>query len=395
LKVNEKAYQDEKLAYDKEIKALQKRNHHLVTNHQKNLNQVMEHNQVELDNQRGLQEKRKLDLHDQKKAELAEFLDQHQQTLDKYRTNLNQTKQILDEAEKNYTQTSQDKLLKKQIENDDLITSTSHQTQERAKEIASEGNLQVSKIQNDIENQKNQIRTKQNLQSLENGGRNNTDLNQTSRDFVAKRNFVSKEYENHMKFLEKSQKDHLVDVDRKHMVVKQQQLNANQQELQNIEKKYQQVLKDTHNRYANKITQMNKENHAVLNNVQHVFSEQINQIKEQQIDAKTILNDRSHDPFYQMLDLSPQIEDLGREYLISIKVPEHEKEGVLLTPSERKIRISFSRRFEDRIPTPQGFNKAGRSENSLQEFSVQDILDPTKITQTYHDGVLMFKVAKK
>ncbi|OFZ26818.1 MAG: hypothetical protein A2381_06665 [Bdellovibrionales bacterium RIFOXYB1_FULL_37_110] len=395
MKVNEKAYQDEKIAYDKELKALQKRNHHLVTNHQKNLNQVISHNQAELDSQRGLQEKRKLDLHDQKKAELAEFLGQHQQTIDKYRHNLTQTKQILDEAEKNYTQTSNDKMLQKQIENDTLITSTANQAQERAQEIASAGNLQINKIQNDIANQKNQMLTKQNLQTLENGGRNKTDLNQTSRDFVEKRNFVSKEYENHLKFIEKSQKDHLMDVDRKHLVVKQQQLNTNQQELQNIEKKYQQVLKDTHNRYANKISQMNKDNQVVLNNVQDVFTKQINQMKEQQIDAKAVINDRSLDPFYQMLDIGPQIEDLGKEYLISVKVPEHEKEGVLLTPSERKIRISFTRRFEDRLPTPQGFNKSARSENSLQEFTVQDILDTTKVTQTYHDGVLMFKVAKK
>ena len=395
MKVNEKAYQEEKIAYDKELKALKKRNTNLVIHQQNNLNQVKDHNQLELDQQRGLQEKRKLDLHDQKKAELAEFLDQHQQTIDKYRNNLHQTKQILDEAEKNYTQTSQDKILQKQIENDELITSTANRAQERALEIATTGNLQVNKIQNDIENQKNQIRTQQNLQALENGGRNKTDINQTSRDYVEKRNFVSKEYENHLKFLEKSQKDHLQDVDRKHLIVKQQQLNTNQQELQNIEKKYQQVLKDTHNRYASKIAQMNKENQVVLNNVKDVFTKQINQIKEQQIDTKTVLNHRSQDPFYQMLDINPQIEDLGKEYLISVKVPEHEKEGILLTPSERKIRVSFSRRFEDRIPTSQGFNQSGRNENSLQEFTVQDILDTTKVTQTYSDGVLMFKVAKK
>jgi HSP20 family molecular chaperone IbpA len=82
-------------------------------------------------------------------------------------------------------------------------------------------------------------------------------------------------------------------------------------------------------------------------------------------------------------------------YIVSLKVPEHERENITISPRNRYIKITYHRKHSDRVEEQDGSSHTSkRTELMTKQFPTEAILNSKGVTQKYEDGVLKFKVLK-
>ncbi|MBI2605194.1 MAG: Hsp20 family protein [Deltaproteobacteria bacterium] len=104
---------------------------------------------------------------------------------------------------------------------------------------------------------------------------------------------------------------------------------------------------------------------------------------------------RSSDPFYRLRDLGAEVEDNGAEFVLKIKVPEHEQDRIRVTGQTGMLNLTGTRRAETRAVAEDGRKV---TTNAFQSFSetipVQGKPDLAKLTRAYSDGRLTVRIPK-
>ena len=107
------------------------------------------------------------------------------------------------------------------------------------------------------------------------------------------------------------------------------------------------------------------------------------------------MTNKSDDQFYRIETLTPTVVENEKEYQVSLKVPEHEKENVHLSAHGRGVKMTLTRKFSDSIDQEDGStSRSTRTELFSKEFPSKDILNPKVVSQKYEDGVLTYKISK-
>ena len=158
---------------------------------------------------------------------------------------------------------------------------------------------------------------------------------------------------------------------------------------------YKQLLKTNHERFQRKVANLDSAHKEVLENIEQKFKNEIHNLLVNNQEQKKLVEDKSQDSFYHMKTINPEIVDQEKHYFVSIKVPPYEKENVTLAPRDRTLRLSFNRRFAERVENENGYLKSRRSEILVRELHVPELTDPHSVAQKYENGILTFKVAKK
>ena len=162
------------------------------------------------------------------------------------------------------------------------------------------------------------------------------------------------------------------------------------------EKKHQEEMQQAQKAFEEKYKTLVESHQNVLQNVQVRLENELNSTISEHSRYRSSKEDKISDPFYQVSKVQAQVQDLEKEYLVQIPVPEYERESVHLTAKDRELSIAISRRFGDDIKTSTGdIYRSKKSESFSRIIPVKDIVDPAKVTQKYEDGILSFKIAKK
>ena len=149
-----------------------------------------------------------------------------------------------------------------------------------------------------------------------------------------------------------------------------------------------------------------KEDHALQNNfarhqqqltdtlaeIQHKMEQDIIQAQQAAAATKKQVTDKLADGFYRFEQLPATLHEDAQGATVAIRIPPYEKNNVLLRVHGRQLRLSFSRRVEEKLPQAAGLGHYARSESVAQEFQTEKILDPKSVHQTYQDGVLTFRI---
>jgi HSP20 family molecular chaperone IbpA len=107
------------------------------------------------------------------------------------------------------------------------------------------------------------------------------------------------------------------------------------------------------------------------------------------------IQEKINDPFYQIREIDPSIDESEAGVIVSVRIPEHEKESVMMSVDKRNLRMTMARRFNDQLVSEDGsVIRSGRSETLSKEWKVKDILNPKTIQQKYENGVLSFIIKK-
>lgn len=116
-----------------------------------------------------------------------------------------------------------------------------------------------------------------------------------------------------------------------------------------------------------------------------------------QAHAKSVAShaSRTSDPFYRLHSVDAQVNNGETECVVTIRVPEHEKDTVRLTMQADGLCVTGSRRYEDKMLTDEGRKVTTNAFQSYTEtFPVNGKLEMKKMTRTYEDGVLTFRIPK-
>lgn len=144
-------------------------------------------------------------------------------------------------------------------------------------------------------------------------------------------------------------------------------------------------------RYENMV----KEHDAVLTELKTHLDSDIKKMIEQSSTQKKTISSKSEDQFYRVETLNPNITETQKELVISLKVPEFEKENVHLSVHGREVKMTLSRKYAETLESEDGStNKSSKNELFSKEFSSNDILNPKLISQKYENGLLSFKIQK-
>lgn len=104
---------------------------------------------------------------------------------------------------------------------------------------------------------------------------------------------------------------------------------------------------------------------------------------------------RSSDPFYRLHDLDAEVEDNGSEFVMKIKVPEHEQDRIRVTGQAGMLNLTGTRRAEVRAVTEEGRKVATSAYQSFSEtIPVKGKPDLAKLTRAYADGRLTVRIPK-
>jgi HSP20 family molecular chaperone IbpA len=144
-------------------------------------------------------------------------------------------------------------------------------------------------------------------------------------------------------------------------------------------------------RYENLV----KEHDTILTQLKGHFDADVKKMTMESAVQKKAIPNKSDDSFYRVETLKPTIVENEKEYLVSLTVPEHEKENVHLTIHGRGVKMTLSRKFADTIEATDGSrDKSSRTELFSKEFPSKDILDSKQVAQNYENGVLNFRIQK-
>jgi HSP20 family molecular chaperone IbpA len=138
-----------------------------------------------------------------------------------------------------------------------------------------------------------------------------------------------------------------------------------------------------------------QDHNKILKDLSDHLESDIKKIVDSNSSKKKVIEERIHDPFYQVDKLEPKMYEELKTVTVALPVAEYEKENVHLSTQGRNIKITLSRKYSDNLNDENGgINRSTRSELYSKEFNTKDLLSSKDITQSYEDGLLTFKIKK-
>lgn len=167
------------------------------------------------------------------------------------------------------------------------------------------------------------------------------------------------------------------------------------QELNYLDKHQKEILSQKQNDFKIRYENLVKEHDSLLSELKDHFDSDIKKMAEQNASKKQLIANRSDDKFYRVESLTPKTSENEKEYMVSLKVPEHEKENVHLSVNGRGVKMTLTRRFTDTVEELDGsLNRSTRNELFSKEFPSKDLLNPKQVVQKYENGILSYKIQK-
>lgn len=161
-----------------------------------------------------------------------------------------------------------------------------------------------------------------------------------------------------------------------------------------VEQHYNELTKAEKLAFEEKYTKMIGEHKTVLDRLKTLFDREFNNLVEKNSEKLKSAENRISDPFYHLQVLEPNLREDDKYYYIDIKTPPHEKENYHVTAHDRKIKLSFNRRSEERMDENGQVFTSKKSEAMTREINVAQIVKDKGVTESYKDGVLSYRLPK-
>ena len=137
-------------------------------------------------------------------------------------------------------------------------------------------------------------------------------------------------------------------------------------------------------------------NRSTLNNQKEVFLKE--QYKQRRIQDGALSVDRSRegDAFYQPKSFSANLSEQEDSYVLSAKVPAHEKDNVEVRVKDNKVILSSARAFKDSFKDENSHMETSSHQTYRQEFELAKPADAKRvITNVKDDGTITAFIPKK
>ena len=319
----------------------------------------------------------------------------YEDKLNNYRNNLTSTQKNIETEEKILKHNQDDKFvnLKSQSENNihDLYQNSLNNQED---------------LQSQAQNSNRMIADKLRSQKLHLESKSMADINAKAQEFNQKeleeernyQNQLTNNIRNHDQDLTEQKTELQKNTDssiEKNKRLQNEKIRVQNEELVYLDKHQKDMIQQKQEDFKVRYQNMVNEHQTLLDELKTHLDTDVKKMVSQSADQKKNITNRLDDRFYQIGLLSPNLSENEKEFQVSLKVPEHEKENVHLSAHGRGVKLTQTRKFSDSLESEDGtINRSSRSELLSREFPSKDILNPKMITQNYSDGTLTFKIQK-
>lgn len=157
---------------------------------------------------------------------------------------------------------------------------------------------------------------------------------------------------------------------------------------------YNELIKSEKSAFEEKYKNIVADHKKILERLKNIFKKEYNQTVSKYSEKHKASESRNHDKFYTLSTIEPQLREDKNFYYIDIKTPPHEKDNYQVSAYDRKVKVLFNRRSEERLEEGQEVVTSNKSEVITREFAVKDIVNDRNLTQSYQKGVLSYRLPK-
>ena len=174
-----------------------------------------------------------------------------------------------------------------------------------------------------------------------------------------------------------------------------EKIKAQTAELNYLDNHQKDILAQKQAEFSTRYENLTKEHETLLNDLKTHFAADVKKMLEKNSSQKRVIANQNEDQFYRIETLNPTIVDSPKDFLVSLAVPEHEKENVHLSVHGRNVKMTLTRKYSEFIEAKDGtIDKSNRNELFSKEFPSKDLLNQKQVVQKYEDGILTFKIQK-
>lgn len=278
----------------------------------------------------------------------------------------------------------------------DNILTFSQENEEQAKDISNKANREIlditDKVNQEISNNLHDSKVKSN----EISAMNNREIASIQANFKNEKQSVQNDQDEVIKEVKKNHEKNVQEFTNKNEFEINERKKAINAEMTNNEVQHADSLKQKRLSFEEKYNELEKNHTEILSRLKVRLDQEIKKATDSYAESRALLDKRSDDQFYKVTKFEPTVNDKLDHYVISIPVPEYEKELVNLTAQNRNVIVTLNRKYTDEIEDglrDESF-KTSRSEVLTKKFKVLDLMDSKKITTNYADGHLNFKIMK-
>lgn len=375
-----------------EKKRLQQKRKNLLLVREKEIKEMGKLYKAKVADSKLVNAKRLLDLRDTNEATLANETKNLEQKLKKYQDAVDDMKNVLDNEKKNIVEKHKDDLNTIMQNNADMMNHKVEETYAKNRELDHKIGSEVVNAQLQAQRRIDQSKIDTSNQVNEALRRNELKLKSTQVDktIAQRRAELERRKANR---LVSERKAHLRHLNKLNILKEQSIKDKHKNELDRIDQQNSSVLSSRQKMFEKKYDIQTKNHQEVMDRIQKVFKQEIEDISKKHAEYKKNVSDKSTTDFYRVNKLDPTVINQEKDCLVSVKVPEYEKDNINLTADGRKVKITLSRRYEDSIKKEDGSrDQTKRSEILTKSFQAPNLLKANKMTRKYENGVLTFKI---
>jgi len=280
------------------------------------------------------------------------------------------------------------------------------QYEEKYNTLFQEGSEKVQNFEEEINRRIANINADSDLEINHYRADMNAKLEDSANDFGSR---VKDKQDVHKEMLRRNDIKHAADVGRKRLEHRDNtskllltQRNETQsrnilhgEKLKTMDDHHAEQIKSKQKAFELKTKRMDEEHLTVLELMKERFAQRLNALKDGFSKKKTMVENKNSDAFYNVGKISPTVQENIDSYVVSMKVPEHEKENITISPRNRYIKITYHRKHSARVEEQDGSaHTSKRTELMTKQIPTTEILNHKGVTQKYENGVLKFKVLK-
>jgi HSP20 family molecular chaperone IbpA len=133
---------------------------------------------------------------------------------------------------------------------------------------------------------------------------------------------------------------------------------------------------------------------TTLKDLQGRYDVELTKIKQSMSKETELSKNASDDPFFDFVDLKPEMSLEDNMVVVKVKMPEYAKNQLRLTLNNKDLIITFDRSYQDKRTDGLNESKISKVETLVNKLKSPVEVNPKKIEQSYADGVMTYKIAR-
>ena len=379
----------------------------------KEFSQIREQELLGLKNQAARERRSLEEIHQKNKAsiktaqeqEIVELRNDHAQSIDEATSH---KEKVLSDLEKSLTQTKDftqkrleslktnataqedkihadhaEKRLLLNANNEQHLTEVNHRFNSQLRKINEEGQARIEHSKNDLAIRKNEVEKdyQNKIQMTQDHHRNI--LSQNEANFKQ----VNEQKQNEFEAKEKKQRE-----DHESEIITQTQTHQDLYTARNEE--YRKKFHEQQNFFEKKFENQLGTHHTQLTGLDKKYESLTNELKKNFTKEISANEDKKDDIFFEFTELKASMKEEADHYLVEVQLPAYAKNDLRLTTNNKEVVLTMNRRYQDQVENSGVTHKVNKIETLSSRMPTNHFLNAKKITSSYQDGVMSYKIAK-